>query len=41
MRKSKEDLAGKEREFNVVLATEKENMMKNFEQKLQEQKNSL
>jgi len=41
MRKSKEDLAGKEREFNVVLATEKENMMKSFEQKLQEQKNSL
>lgn len=41
MRKSKEDLAAKEREFNVVLATEKENMMKNFEQKLQEQRNSL
>lgn len=41
MRKSKEDLAAKEREFNVILATEKENMMKNFEHKLQEQRSSL
>lgn len=41
MRKSKEDLAAKEREFNVNLETEKENMLRNFELKLQEQRNML
>jgi len=41
MRKSKEDLAAKEREFNVNLEIEKENMIKNVESKLQEQRNSL
>jgi len=41
MRKSKEDLAAKEREFNVVLAQEKENIINNFELKLGEQRNSL
>lgn len=41
MRKSKEDLAAKEREFNVNLETEKETMLRNFELKLQEQRNML
>lgn len=41
MRKSKEDLIAKEKEFNVNLEMEKENMLRNFELKLQEQRNTL